>query len=379
MGKRDYYEVIGVPRSASAEEIKKAYRKVALKFHPDRNPNDKTAEDKFKEAAEAYQVLSNDEKRSRYDQFGHNGLKGGFAPGGINVEDIFANFGDIFGDPFDSFFSGARGGGRVRSRSRHGTNLRIKVKLTLEEIAKGVKKKIKVKKHKSCPSCGGSGAKDKQSFHACRGCNGSGYVKQVSNTILGQIQTTATCPTCHGEGQTISANCATCSGEGKVYGEETITIEIPGGVNEAIQLSMTGKGNAAERGGTPGDLIISVEELPHDDLMRDGSNIVHDLHLNFVDAVMGISVEVPTVSGRAKINIPSGTQSGEIFRLKGKGLPFLNSYGTGDQLIYVNVWTPKNLSAEEKQILEKLRASKNFQPAPDKNSSFFKRFRDYFS
>ncbi len=379
MGKKDYYDVIGVSKSASSDEIKKAYRKVALQYHPDRNPDDKAAEEKFKEAAEAYEVLSDKEKRSRYDQFGYNGVKGGFSGGGVNMEDIFSNFGDIFGghDPFESFFAGAQGRGRQR-RTRRGSNLRIKVKLSLEEIAKGVKKKIRVKKHTTCESCGGSGARDKQSFTECGQCNGSGYVRQVSNTILGQIQTTATCPNCNGEGTTISARCGTCSGEGKVFGEEEISIDIPAGVSEDVQLSLTGKGNAAERGGPAGDLIVIVEEIPHDSLIRDGHNIIHDLHLNFVDAVMGASAQVPTVDGKAKIKVPPGTQSGEIFRLKGKGLPDVNGYGKGDQLIYVNVWIPKKVTAEEKALLDKLKGSENFKPQPDKTTSFFKRFQDYF-
>lgn len=390
--KRDYYEVLGVTKSATLIEIKKAYRKVALKFHPDRNPDDPAAEDKFKEAAEAYEILSDDGKRQRYDQFGHSGVKGGqggFSGDGMTVDDIFSHFGDIFGDfggqgggggsPFDSFFGGGRG--QRRGRGRRGTNLRIKVKLTLQEIAEGVKKKINVKKHTSCHVCDGTGAKDKDSFSTCGTCNGAGAVRRVTNTILGQMQTTSTCPTCNGEGHTISAKCPNCKGEGKEYGEEAITIDIPAGVGEGVQLSMTGKGNAGERGGPPGDLIILVEEVSDVDLKRDGINVLYDLYINFSDAALGTSVEVPTIDGKAKIKIPAGTQSGHVFRLKGKGVPSLNNrYEVGDQLIDVNVWTPKELTKEEKEILEQLREAPNFQPNPGKDEKgFFERVKDYFS
>jgi len=384
MAKRDYYDVLGVSKSASADEIKKAYRKLAIKYHPDKNPDDKAAEDKFKEAAEAYEVLSNAEKKQRYDQFGHAGAgQGGFGGGAghMNMEDIFSQFGDIFGgggSPFDSFFGGGqstRGGRRVA----RGSNLRIKVKLTLEEIAKGVEKKIKVNKQVVCQSCSGSGAKDKSSVSTCRTCGGSGAVRRVTNTILGQMQTTSTCPTCNGEGSEITAKCGTCHGEGLSRGEETISIQIPAGVSEGMQLSMSGKGNAAPRGGVPGDLIILIEEIEHETLKRDGFNIVYDLYISFADAALGASVEVPTIDGKAKLKIDAGTQAGKILRLKGKGIPEVNSYHRGDELIYVNIWTPKALSKEERELVEKLQTSPNFKPQPGKGEkSFFERMKEYF-
>ena len=386
MSKRDYYDVLGVAKSASAEEIKKAYRKLAIKYHPDKNPDDKSAEDKFKEAAEAYEVLSSPEKKQRYDQFGHAGVGGaaggGYGGGGMNMEDIFSQFGDIFGgggSPFDSFFGGGQsrsGGGR---RVAKGSNLRIKVKLTLDEIAKGAEKKIKVNKQISCKACDGTGAKDKSSVSTCKTCGGSGSVRRVTNTILGQMQTTATCPTCHGSGQQITAKCNVCHGDGTVRGEETISINIPAGVSEGMQLSMAGKGNAAPNGGIPGDLIILIEELPHETLKREGNNIVYDLHISIPDAALGASVEVPTIDGKAKIKIEPGTQSGKLLRLKGKGIPEVNSYHRGDQIIHVNIWTPKALNSEERALLEKLKESANFKPQPGKNDkSFFDRMKEYF-
>lgn len=379
MSKRDYYDVLGVSRQADAAEIKSAYRKLAIKYHPDKNPGDKQAEENFKEAAEAYEILSNQEKKARYDQFGHAGNSGGFGGGGMNMDDIFSQFGDIFGGghPFESFFGGgSRSGGR---RVQKGSNLRIKVKLTLEEIAKGTEKKVRVNKQVICHSCDGSGAKDKSSFHTCKTCGGSGSVRRVTNTILGQMQTTSTCPTCNGEGVEITAKCTTCKGEGLERGEETITINIPAGVSEGMQLSMAGKGNAAPRGGIPGDLIILVEEVPHDALKRDGINVIYDLYINFADAALGTSVEVPTIDGKAKIKIDPGTQGGKILRLKGKGIPEVNSYHKGDQLIYVNIWTPKAVSSEEREILERLKGSANFKPQPGKSEkSFFERIKEYF-
>ncbi|MDQ7949953.1 MAG: molecular chaperone DnaJ [Pedobacter sp.] len=385
MSKRDYYDILGVAKGASAEEIKKAYRKLAIKYHPDKNPDDKSAEEKFKEAAEAYEVLSTPEKKQRYDQFGHAGVGGaaggGYGGGGMNMEDIFSQFGDIFGgggSPFDSFF----GGGQSRSGGRRvvkGSNLRIKVKLTLEEIANGAEKKIKVNKQITCKTCDGTGAKDKSSVSTCSTCGGSGAVRRVTNTILGQMQTTATCPTCHGSGQQITAKCNACHGEGTVRGEETITINIPAGVSDGMQLSMAGKGNAAPNGGIAGDLIILIEELPHHTLKREGNNIVYDLHLSIVDAALGASIEVPTIDGKAKIKIDPGTQSGKLLRLKGKGIPEINSYHKGDQIIHVNIWTPKVLNADERAILEKLRESPNFKPQPGKNEkSFFDKMKEYF-
>ena len=388
MSKRDYYEVLGVAKGASADEVKKAYRKVAMQFHPDRNPGDKGAEDKFKEAAEAYEVLSDSDKRAQYDRYGHAGLsgngRGGFGAGGnMNMDDIFSQFGDIFGDDiFGSFFGGGgrRGGGTGRSRGVRGSNLRVKIKLNYEEIAKGVTKNIKVKKYISCNTCSGSGAKDKSSVQTCSTCGGSGQVRKVTSTFLGQMQTVTTCPTCNGEGSTITAKCSVCKGEGRVYGEETVTIDIPAGVQEGMQLSVGGRGNAGERGGASGDLIILIEEEQHPELHRDGLNVAYELHISFAEAVFGMNAEVPTIDGKAKIKIPPGTQSGKIFRLKGKGFPGVNSYEKGDQLIHVNVWTPQHVSPEEKAILEKLGDSPNFQPKPDKNErSFFDKVREMFS
>lgn len=385
MSKRDYYEILGVNKTASADEIKKAYRKVAMQFHPDRNPGDKAAEEKFKEAAEAYEVLSDADKKAQYDRYGHAGVSGngrGFSGGGMNMEDIFSQFGDVFGeDLFGSFFGGSGGRGRTsRARGVRGSNLRVKIKLTYEEIAKGVTKNIKVKKHVVCNTCSGSGAKDKGSVQTCGTCGGSGQVRRVTNTFIGQMQTVTTCPTCNGEGSTITAKCTACKGEGRVYGEEAISIEIPAGVQEGMQLNLSGKGNAGERGGAPGDLIILIEEEPHKELQRDGMNVAYDLHISFTDAVFGTQLEVPTIDGRAKIKIPAGTQSGKIFRLKGKGFPAVNSYQKGDQLIHVNIWTPQHVSSEEKAMLEKMSHSSNFKPQPDKSDkSFLDKMRELFS
>lgn len=383
--KRDYYEILGVTKSASAEEIKKAYRKVAMQFHPDRNPGDKAAEEKFKEAAEAYEILNDADKKAQYDRFGHNAFAqgrggGGFGGGGMNMDDIFSQFGDIFGDEgFGSFFGGGgrRGG---QGRGTRGSNLRVKIKLNFEEMAKGANKTIKIKKYVKCNTCNGNGAKDKNSIQTCNTCNGSGQVKRVQNTFLGQMQTVTTCPTCNGDGTTITSKCTACKGEGRVYGEETVSIDIPAGVQEGMQLSLSGKGNIGERGGSAGDLIVLIEEEPHAQLQRDGLNVAYDLHISFPDAVFGTQIEVPTIDGRAKIKIPAGTQSGKIFRLKGKGFPNVNSYEKGDQLIHVNVWTPQQVSEEEKAMLEKMGQSVNFEPKPEKNEkSFFDKVREMFS
>ena len=385
MAKRDYYEILGVPKSADAKEIKKAYRKVAIKYHPDKNPDNKEAEEKFKEAAEAYEVLSNEDKRARYDRYGHAGVdpQAGFGggPGGMTMEDIFSNFSDIFGDsgsPFESFFGGGRSTGRRRGQK--GSNLRIKVALTLEEISEGVTKKIKVKKQTKCDSCNGSGAKDSGSVQTCNTCGGSGYVRQVKSTFLGQMQTTTVCPTCNGSGQQITSKCTSCRGEGRKAGEETIEIDIPAGVEEGMQLSMRGKGNAGPNGGSAGDLLIMIEEKRHEHFSRDGQNIMYDLFLNFADAALGTSVEVPTLGKPVKITIPPGTPAGKIFRLRSKGLPVVQGYGQrGDQLINVNIWTPKTLNPDEKELLEKMRSMDNFQPQADKSQKgFFARMKEMF-
>ena len=390
--KRDYYEILGVKKGASQDEIKKAYRKTAMQFHPDRNPGDKSAEDKFKEAAEAYEILNDSDKKAQYDRFGHNAFAGGRGGGaqgfgGMNMDDIFSQFGDIFGsggggndEGFGSFFGGGRRGSGGNSRGTRGSNLRVKMKLTYEEIAKGVTKTIKVKKYVKCTTCTGSGAKDKNSMQTCGTCGGSGQVRKVQNTFLGQMQTVTTCPACSGEGSTITAKCAPCKGEGRVYDEETVTVDIPAGVQEGMQLSVSGRGNAGERGGSSGDLIVLIEEEAHQHLTREGLNVGFDLHITFPDAVFGTQVEVPTIDGRAKIKVPPGTQSGKIFRLKGKGFPNVNSYEKGDQLIQVNIWTPQNISSEEKEALEKMHNSKNFTPNPEKSDkSFFDKVREMFS
>lgn len=384
MAKRDYYEILGVPKNADDETLKKAYRKQALAHHPDKNQGDKAAEERFKEAAEAYEVLSDGNKRARYDQYGHAGLEqnqgnqGNQGGGGFSdMGDIFSQFGDIFGDSFGGQRS--RGGGQ--SRGQQGANLRIKVKLTLEEVAKGANKTIKVKKQVRCHTCEGSGAKDKTSVSTCSKCRGSGMVREVRNTFLGPMQATVPCAQCQGSGQTVTANCGTCRGVGTNYDEETIDIQIPAGMTEGIQLSMTGKGNAGPKGGPSGDLLITIEEIPHEHLQRDGINLVFDLFMNFADAALGNpSAEVPTIDGRVKIKIPAGTTAGKIFRLQGKGLPSVQSYGVGDQIIRVNIWTPKKLNDEERALLEKLRTMPNFQPTPGKeDKGFFDKMRDMFS
>ena len=385
--KKDFYEILEISKGASQDEVKKAYRKVAMKFHPDRNPGDKQSEEKFKEAAEAYEVLSDADKRAQYDRFGHSAFSQGRGGGGGfsgNMDDIFSQFGDIFGEesPFGSFFGG--GGGRRssggRARGVRGSNLRIKIKLNYEEMAKGASKTVKVKKYVTCNTCTGSGAKDTNSVQTCASCGGSGQVRRVQNTFLGQMQTVTTCPTCNGEGSTIANKCGSCKGEGRVYGEETVTIDIPAGVQEGMQLSLNSKGNAGERGGANGDLIVLIEEEAHAELQRDGLNVAFDLHISFPDAVFGTNIEVPTIDGKAKIKIPPGTQSGKIFRLKGKGFPAVNSYEKGDQLIHVNVWTPQNLNSEEKSMMEKMKESQNFQPKPEKgDKSFFDKVREMFT
>lgn len=388
MAKRDYYEILGVDKSADANVIKKAYRKTAMKYHPDRNPDNKEAEEKFKEAAEAYEILSDQDKKARYDRYGHAGVdpnsggRGGFQ-GGMTMDDIFSQFGDIFGDsgsPFESFFGGQRSGRTGARGGQKGSNLRIKVALSLEEIETGVTKKIKVNKQKSCEVCDGSGAKDKASVKSCGTCGGSGYVRQIKSTFLGQMQTTSACPTCGGAGTQVTAKCNNCRGEGRVKGEETIEIDIPAGVEHGMQLSMRGKGNAGKNGGGKGDLLINIEEKPHPHFSRDGKNIVFDLYVNFADAALGTSIEVPTLGKDVKIKVPPGTQAGKIFRLREKGLPSVQSYGKGDQLININIWTPKKINDEERELLEKMKGMPNFTPDPGKNEKgFFDRMKDYFS
>jgi molecular chaperone DnaJ len=381
MSKRDFYEILGVAKNASDDDIKKAYRKLAIKYHPDKNPDDKSAEEKFKEAAEAYEVLSNAEKRQRYDQFGHAGVGGasggggGHYGGGMNMEDIFSQFGDIFGGGFGGGFSGSSRGGR---RVQRGSNLRIKVKLNLQEIAKGVEKKLKVNKFVSCRTCSGSGAKSGQ-FDTCKSCNGSGVHVKMQQTFLGAMQTQTTCSVCNGEGKVVKDKCTVCHGDGIVRAEELISINIPAGVAEGMQLSVSGKGNAAPRGGINGDLLVLIEEEEHPELKRDGSNLFYDAYISMIDAALGTSIEIPTVDAKVKIKIDPGTQSGKVLRLKGKGLPDVNSYGIGDLLVNINVWTPQNLTTEEKKIFEGFKNSKSFTPNPNrKDKSFFDRMKEYF-
>jgi len=374
MAKRDYYEILGVSKGASETEIKKAYRQMAIKYHPDKNPGDKESEEKFKEAAEAYEVLSNPEKKQRYDQFGHAGMgnQGGFGGGGgMNMDDIFSNFGDIFESAFGGGgfggFGGSRGGGR---RVVKGSNLRIKVKLTLEEIANGVKKKIKVNKLVQA---------DGVSFKSCASCGGRGVRMQVTNTILGQMQTQTTCGACGGSGQIVDRKPGDADNQGMVRKEEVIEIDIPGGVEDGMQLQVNGKGNAGPFGGIPGDLIVAIEEIEHEELKREGQHLLYDLYISFPEAVLGTNVEVPTVDAKAKIKIEPGTQPGKVLRLKGKGLPSVNNYSRGDLLVNINVWVPKELNREEKEMMDKLATSGNFSPKPGKKEpSFFDRMRNIF-
>lgn len=370
MAKRDYYEVLGVSKSASADEIKKAYRKLAIQYHPDKNPGDSAAEEKFKEAAEAYEVLSNAEKKQRYDQFGHAGMGGaggfGGSGGGMNMDDIFSHFGDIFGGAFGGF-GGGGGGGRASNR---GTNLRVKVKLSLEEIAKGVEKKIRLKRYQ--PAAG-------VTYKTCQTCHGQGQVYRVANTMLGQMRTAAVCPTCQGSGKTIDKRPAGVSNDGLEQREEVVSINIPAGVQEGMQLKMSGKGNAGPFGGMNGDLIVVIEEQDHADLVREGNKVHYDLYISIPQAVLGDSVEVPTIDGKARIKVDAGTQSGQILRLKNKGLPSLDGYGKGDQLVHVNVWTPKNPSNEVKKMMQAWSDDESLKPVPDKkDKSFFERVKEMF-
>ena len=385
MGKRDYYEVLGVSKGANKDEIKKAYRQQALKYHPDKNPSDKKAEELFKEAAEAYEVLSNDEKKSRYDRFGHAGMggaAGGGFGGGMTMEDIFSSFGDIFGDAFGSSFGGGFGGfssGRRSTRVSKGSNLRVKVKLTLQEIAKGAEKKLKVSKYSTCNQCGGTGAADSSSVASCSACRGTGHITRVVNTMLGQMQTSSVCSSCGGEGKTITKKCSVCYGEGIVQNEDIIKVNIPAGVARGMQMTVGGKGNAARRGGINGDLLVVIDEEEHPELIREGSDLIYNLFISVPDAILGTHIEIPTIENNVKIKIEAGVQPGKILRLRGKGLPEVNGYGKGDLLVNVNVWIPKNISKEEAKIIEKFKESKSFCPAPDKNDKgFFERMRGYF-
>ncbi|KAB1153200.1 molecular chaperone DnaJ [Tenacibaculum aiptasiae] len=374
MAKQDYYEVLGVSKSATQSEIKKAYRKMAIKYHPDKNPDDKNAEEKFKLCAEAYEVLSDENKKARYDQYGHaafEGGQGGFGGGGMNMDDIFSQFGDIFGGAFGGGFGGFGGGGQRQARVK-GSNLRIRVKLTLEEIANGVEKKVKVRRKVQA---------DGVTYKTCTTCNGSGQQMRVTNTILGRMQTATTCGTCHGAGEMIGSKPNGSDAQGLIVKEETVSINIPEGVTEGVQLKVGGKGNEAPgKNSISGDLLVLIEEIPHETLKREGSNIHYDLYINFSEAVLGASKEVQTVTGKVKIKIEAGTQSGKILRLKGKGLPSIERYGNGDFLIHVNVWTPQELTKEQRKFFEQMQEDENFSPNPQKSDkSFFEKVKDMFS
>ncbi|WP_088323019.1 molecular chaperone DnaJ [Polaribacter tangerinus] len=377
MAKQDYYEILGISKNASQAEIKKAYRKMAIKYHPDKNPDDKVAEENFKKAAEAYEILSDENKKARYDQYGHAAFDGpqgggGFGGGGMNMDDIFSQFGDIFGGGgFGGGFGGFGGGGQRQARVK-GSNMRIRVKLTLEEIAKGVEKKVKVRRKVQANGV---------SYKTCATCNGSGQQMRVTNTILGRMQTATTCSTCSGAGETMSSKPNGADAQGLIVKEETVSINIPAGVSEGVQLKVGGKGNDAPgKNAISGDLLVLIEEIPHQTLKREGTNIHYDLYINFSEAVLGASKEVDTVSGKVKIKIEPGTQSGKILRLKGKGLPSIERYGTGDFLIHINVWTPKELNKEQKQFFEKMLEDDNFTPSPNNSDkSFFEKVKDMFS
>lgn len=386
MEKRDYYEVLGVSKNATADELKKAYRKKALQYHPDRNPGDKDAEEKFKEAAEAYDVLSDPNKRARYDQFGHNmgqsfGGGGGFSGGGMSMEDIFSHFGDIFGGGagFGGFggFGGATGA-RARRRTPRGSDLRIKVKLTLKEISEGVSKTLKIPRYVACDSCKGTGARDGNAYTTCSRCNGSGTVITTQQTILGTMQSTAVCPDCHGEGRIITEKCTHCGGEGITRKEEVVSFNIPAGVTDGMILTLKGKGNAARHGGVNGDLLVVIEEERDPELIRDGNDIIYNLMLDFPTAALGGSVEVPTLTGRARVKIAPGTQPGKVLRLRGKGLPSTEGYGTGDELVNIMVYVPENLDDKEKAAIESLKDSHNVKPSDNAKNRIFSKLRHIF-
>jgi len=383
--KRDYYEVLGVERKATADDIKKAYRKMAIKYHPDKNPGNHEAEEQFKEANEAYEVLSDSDKRATYDQYGHqgvNGGQGGFGGGGVNMEDIFGSF---FGEdsPFGDVFGG--NGRRQGQRVARGSNIRVKVSLTLEDISKGKETKLRFRKQVTCHTCNGTGAKDRNSVESCKHCGGKGTVRMATQTPFGQIASVQTCPVCNGVGEIIKANCQTCNGAGVEMAEANETINIPAGVQAGMQLNVSGKGNAAPRGGVPGDLFILIDEEPHPYLTRAENNVEYDLFINFADVALGANVEVPTIEGKAKVKVEPGTQSGKVLRLRNKGLPTYNRHGRGDQLIYVNVFTPEKLSKEEREILEKLRHNAAFSPKDTNGATviheeknLFERVKDKF-
>ncbi|MCF0190222.1 MAG: molecular chaperone DnaJ [Marinilabiliaceae bacterium] len=381
MAKADYYEVLGVGRSASADEIKKAYRKKAIQYHPDKNPGDKVAEEKFKEAAEAYDVLSDSDKRARYDQFGHAAFEnggGGYGAGGMDMNDIFSHIGDIFGSAFGGGFGfGGFGGGR--SHVNKGSNLRVRVNLTLSEVAQGVTKKLKVRKQVQCKHCNGSGAKDSSSTKTCSTCHGSGVVTRIVSSIMGRMQTQSACPDCGGEGKVITDKCPHCGGEGVVTEESVVEVKIPAGVEAGMQLSVPGGGNAARRGGIAGDLLVQIEETPDKELIRDGNNLIYHLLLSVPDMILGTPVEVPTVDSKLRVTIDPGTQPGKVLRLKGKGLPSVERREKGDLLVRVDVYIPTELTKEERKLVESLKGGENFKPTITEKESFFERMKNMFS
>ena len=381
--KRDYYEVLGVERNADADTIKKAYRKAAIKYHPDKNPGDKEAEDKFKEAAEAYDVLSNEEKRARYDRFGHAGMGGaaggggfgGFS-GGFSMEDIFEQFGDIFGGAFGGGFGGSQ---RRSQRVNRGSDIRVTVKLSLQEISEGVTKKLKINKMVACDKCGGSGAKSASSYATCSTCNGSGYVVTVQNSFFGRMQTQSVCPTCGGSGKTITERCDKCSGEGAIKGQEIVEVKIPAGVGDGMAITVRGKGNAARQGGVAGDLLVVIEEEHNPQLVRDGNDLIHNLNITVTTAILGGEVEVPTIDGKARIKIAPGTHAGKVLRLRGKGLPDVNGYGRGDIMVVVDITIPDTLTKDERELVEKLAEKPHFKAAEGvENQNIFERMKNFF-
>ena len=384
--KRDYYEVLGVEKNADADTIKKAYRKAAIKYHPDKNPGDKEAEEKFKEAAEAYDVLSNEEKRARYDRFGHAGMNGGaagggfggFSGGGFSMEDIFEQFGDIFGGAFGGF-GGFGGGGRSRPRRNRGSDIRVTVKLTLKEVSEGVTKKLKINKTVACEKCGGTGAKDSSAYATCTKCGGSGYVITVQNSFFGRMQTQSVCPDCQGAGRIIKDKCDKCKGEGTERGQEVIEVNIPAGVAHGMALTVRGRGNAACQGGDNGDLIVVIEEEPNMELRRDGRDLVHNLNITVTTALLGGEVEIPTIDGRVRIKIAPGTHAGKILRLRGKGLPDVNGYTRGDIVVVVDVTFPDELTKEERKLVEQLAEQPHFKHAEKvENQNILERMKSFF-
>ncbi|MDX1906457.1 MAG: molecular chaperone DnaJ [Bacteroidia bacterium] len=381
MAKRDYYEVLGVSRTASPDELKKAFRKLAVQYHPDKNPGNAEAEAKFKEVAEAYEVLSDEQKKAAYDRFGHAGVGSSAASGGAGYgayEDLFSQFSDIFGS--DIFGRSGSGGRRTRRTGQRGADMRIKLSLTLEQIASGVEKKIKLNRMTACEACSGTGAENGTSFNTCPTCQGMGEIRQQAGGGFFQQIVVSTCPTCQGEGKIVARGCQVCDARGRTEKEDTISIKIPAGVERNMNLSVRGKGHAGLRGGPSGDLIVEIEELPHEQFERDGDNLIHQLFISFPDAALGTNVDVPTLSGKVRIKIDPGTQPGKVFRIKGKGLPNINGYGAGHLLVHLNVWTPENLTAEERRILAKLKDSDNFHPRPTaEQKGFFSKIREFFN